>query len=74
MVDNIVKIVYGIILSMFLLSVIAPKESQNRFWHIVHKFRAGMDWTAVWIFKLYMIFLIIYVVWTNIYGWIAGRS
>lgn len=73
MVDNIVKVVYAIILSIFLLSVIAPKKSQNRFWRIIHKFRAGLDWASGWIFKIYLILLIIYVAWMGMHGWIAAH-
>lgn len=74
MVDNIVKVMYGTVLFMFLLSVIAPKKSRNGFWCIIHKFRAGMDWIAGWIFKLYLILLIIYVAWMGVHGLIAALN
>lgn len=43
MAAKIAAVGFGIIFILFLLSVIAPIQSQRKFWRMIHKFRAGMD-------------------------------
>lgn len=53
----------------FFLSAIAPVKSERKFWHIIHKIRAGMDFVSYWFFNICAILTIIYVAWIGIHSW-----
>lgn len=69
MVGKIVAVTLGIIYVLFFLSVIAPVKSNRKFWHIIHKIRAGMDFASYWFFNICAILTIIYVTWMGIHSW-----
>lgn len=55
-----------IIYSLFLLSVFAPVRSEKKFWRIIYKIRAVMDWISYWFFNLCAISAAICVIWLAI--------
>lgn len=69
MVGKIVAVMLGIIYVLFFLSVIAPTKSKRKFWLIIRKIRAGMDFVSYWFFNICAILTIVYVAWMSIYGW-----
>ena len=68
MAVKITAVVFGIILILFFLSVIAPMQSQSKFWRMIHKFRAGMDLVVYWFFNLCAVLSILYAVWMVAHG------
>lgn len=50
-----------IALILFFLSVIAPINTENRFWKAIHKIRLVMDMTSYWFFNLCGIAAIVYI-------------
>lgn len=46
---------------LFFLSVIAPKQSENKFWKAVRKFRAGMDVFSYWFFNICGALTVVYL-------------
>lgn len=71
MSDKVIAVMLGIIFILFFLSVIAPVKSERKFWRVIHKIRAGMDFTSYWFFNLCAILTIIYVLWKGVHAWAA---
>lgn len=46
---------------LFFLSVLAPKQSEKRFWKIIRKIRAGMDFVSYWFFTICGVVTVVYV-------------
>lgn len=65
---KIAAFLFGIIFVLFLLSVIAPMQSQRKFWRMIHKFRAGMDFVVYWFFNICAVLSILYAVWMAAHG------
>lgn len=65
---KIAAFLFGIIFVLFLLSVIAPMQSQRKFWRMIHKFRAGMDFVVYWFFNICAALSILYAVWMVAHG------
>lgn len=65
---KIAAIVFGIIFLLFLLSVFAPMQSKRKFWIMIHKFRAGMDFAVYWFFNVCAILAISYLVGSTLFG------
>ena len=59
--EKIAAAVFGLVFILFLLSVFAPMQSQRKFWRMIHKFRAGLDFVVYWFFNLCAISSILYV-------------
>lgn len=74
MTAKIAAVVFGSIFILFLLSVIAPMESQGRFWRMIHKFRAGMDLAVYWFFNVCAILSILYAVFMVTHGWVTAHG
>lgn len=68
MAVKIAAVLFGIIFILFLLSVIAPMQSQRTFWIIIHKFRAGMDFVVYWLFNVCAVLSILYAFWIIAHG------
>lgn len=65
---KIVAVLFGIIFILFLLSVIAPMQSQRKFWLMIHKFRAGLDCVVYWFFNVCAVLSILYAIWMTAHG------
>lgn len=74
MAAKIAAVVFGIIFTLFLLSVIAPMQSQRKFWRMIHKFRAGMDLVVYWFFNVCAILTILYAVFMVTHGWVTAHG
>lgn len=72
MAGKIAIVIFGIILILFFLSVIAPMKSESKFWHVIHKIRAGMDLTVYWFFNICAILTILCVIWMGVHAWITA--
>lgn len=72
MADKVIAVMLGVIFILFFLSVIAPVRSKNKFWCMIRKIRAGMDFASYWFFNICAILTIIYVVWMGLHGWMAA--
>lgn len=46
---------------LFFISVFAPKQSEKKFWKIILKIRAGMDFVSYWIFNLCGAVTVVYI-------------
>lgn len=68
MVVYILAVVFGSVLILFLLSVVAPMQSRRKFWIMIHKFRAGMDFVVYWFFNVCAVLSILYAVWIIAHG------
>lgn len=63
MAVKIAAVLFGSILVLFFLSVIAPMQSQRKFWRMIHRFRAGMDFVVYWFFNACAVLSVLYAVW-----------
>lgn len=52
MEERIYLIIASSICILFFISVFAPKDSEKKFWKIILKIRAGMDFVSYWIFNI----------------------
>lgn len=74
MADKIVAVMLIIVFILFFLSVIAPMKSERKFWRVIRKIRAGMDFVVYWFFNICAILTIIYVIWMGVHDLIVASG
>lgn len=68
MVENILAVVFVVLLIPFFLSVFGPMHSQSRFWGAIYRIRGIMDLCTYWFFNLCAVATILYVVYMAVRG------
>ena len=72
MVLKFAAVLFGIIFILFLLSAIAPMQSQSKFWIMIHRFRAKMDLVVYWGFNLCAILSVSYLILGSLFSLLRG--
>lgn len=57
-----------LIYTLFMLSVVAPMHSEKRFWKVIRKIRAGMDFASYWFYNLCAIGTVLFIAFFVIKG------
>lgn len=65
---KIAAAVFGLLLILFFLSVIAPMQSQKRFWIAIHRIRAVIDLVVYWFFNVCAVLSLSYLVCSTLLG------
>lgn len=67
MINRLAIVVILVFLVFFLLSVFAPMQSPRRFWRVIHKIRAGMDFFAYWFINICALLIIATSLWNLLF-------
>lgn len=70
--SKIVAVILVITYILFFLSVFAPMKSQKKFWCVIRRLRAGLDFIVYWFYNLCAIFTILYIIWMSVHSWMAA--
>lgn len=68
MATKIFIIIASIVCFFFFLSVVSPAKSEKKFWKIIYKIRAGMDFASYWFFNLCGIATILFILYFIVKG------
>lgn len=72
MLLRLAAVLFGIIFILFLLSAIAPMQSQKKFWLTIHRIRAVMDLVVYWFFNVCAVLSLSYLVCSTLLGMLRG--
>lgn len=62
-----------IIVTLFFLSVFGPMNSEKKFWKVIYKIRAGMDFASYWFFNICGIATILFVLFFICKGFLRSK-